>query len=88
MNRSDRKIVRRQFRSSWVMLVVGCALGIAPRWASATVYGSCSGDCSGDGEVTINEVLMAVNMGLGTTAVTACPAADTNGDGSLTIAVR
>jgi hypothetical protein len=46
---------------------------------------ACDGDCNGDGVVTINEVILAVNIGLGTIAVEECPAADANGDGQVTI---
>ena len=46
---------------------------------------SCDGDCNGDGVVTINEVILAVNIGLGTAALEECLAADANGDGQVTI---
>lgn len=46
---------------------------------------SCAGDCSGDGSVTVNEVLMLVNVALGNGSIGDCPPADTNHDGSITI---
>ena len=45
----------------------------------------CVGDCSGDGEVTVNELLVMVNVALGNTALTACRAGDGNHDNKITI---
>lgn len=43
----------------------------------------CDGDCNGDGSVTVNELIVCVNMALGTSD--ACHACDANGDGAVTI---
>lgn len=43
----------------------------------------CDGDCSGDGAVTVDEVLACVNMALGTG--NECPACDTDGDQAVTV---
>jgi hypothetical protein len=43
------------------------------------------GDCDGDGIVTINELILGVNIALGNLPVTACPAFDTNRDGQVSI---
>jgi len=43
----------------------------------------CEGDCNSDGTVTVNEVVVCVNMALGTSD--ACHACDANGDGTVTI---
>ncbi len=63
-------------------LVVVVALG----WARAAAHGlSCPGDLTGDGVVTINELIVAVNTALsGCAPDAACPG-DTNGDGAVTI---
>lgn len=45
----------------------------------------CPGDCSGDGEVTVNDLILAVNIALGARAVVECEAIDTNGDGAVTV---
>lgn len=50
-----------------------------------TVLAACGGDCSGDGEVTVNELILGVNIVLGNTALGQCPAFDTGGDGEVTI---
>jgi hypothetical protein len=33
----------------------------------------CGGDCDGGGNVTVNELIMLVNIGLGTADLSACP---------------
>lgn len=45
----------------------------------------CLGDCDGDGEVTIAEILRMVNIALGSQPVGECGAADDNGDGLVTV---
>lgn len=51
-----------------------------------TGSGHCPGDCGGNGLVTVDELLKAVNIALGTLGVTSCPAVDGDGNGSVTIA--
>ena len=46
---------------------------------------ACTGDCDGDGAVTVDELLVGVNIALGNAPVSACPSFDSNGDGSVTI---
>lgn len=46
---------------------------------------SCGGDCSGDGMVSVAEVIASVNVALGMTAVDRCPASDGDRDGKVTI---
>jgi hypothetical protein len=36
----------------------------------------CVGDCNGDGRVTVDEILTAINIALGNTPLSACPGAD------------
>lgn len=68
----------------------------ARRWCAALLAGllvsmaavpaqGCTGDCNGDGEVTIDELLLGVNIALGTLSVDACPRFDANGDSTVTI---
>jgi hypothetical protein len=45
----------------------------------------CAGDCNGDGQVTVDEILTMVNIALGNTPVTACEAGDANHDGQITV---
>jgi len=52
---------------------------------TATPQPPCPGDCNGNRIVTIAEVQSAANIFLGTTNVSACPAADVNSNGTVTI---
>jgi hypothetical protein len=45
----------------------------------------CVGDCAGDGEVTINDLILGVNIALGSQPVSACPAF-ANDDNEVTVA--
>lgn len=45
----------------------------------------CAGDCNGDAEVTVNEILFLVNVALGNASVAACEVGDLNGDGEITV---
>jgi hypothetical protein len=52
---------------------------------TATPGSACAGDCNGDGMVTVNELILGVNIALGTQPASVCTAIDTNGDGMVTI---
>ena len=45
----------------------------------------CLGDCDGNGEVTVDNLLLMVNISLGSAALSECPVADGNGDGQITV---
>jgi len=64
-----------------VLLGAACVLG-SGRQATAAVL--CSGDCDGDGQVTVTEVVAAVNAAMGT-APAACGTLDTDGDGQVQV---
>ncbi|MBX3026911.1 hypothetical protein KF840_18545 [bacterium] len=46
---------------------------------------TCRGDCGGDGRVTIEELILAVGIALGSRPVGDCRAVDASGDGRVTI---
>ena len=46
---------------------------------------ACLGDCNGDGEVSVDEIITAVNIALGTRPVDDCRAADGNLDQQVTV---
>jgi hypothetical protein len=46
---------------------------------------SCSGDCDGDGVVSIAELIRGVGIALGETALAVCPAFDRDGSGTVSI---
>ena len=45
----------------------------------------CVGDCNGDGLVTINEIIVMVNIALGNLPVSACLAGDANNDANIDV---
>ncbi len=46
---------------------------------------ACIGDCNTDGEVTINELLLGVNIALGNAVIGNCSKLDRNGDSQVTV---
>lgn len=62
--------------------LAGTAL-IAP--TDATARTSCPGDCNGDREVTVDELVRGVNIALITQPVDACPAFDRDGNSEVTV---
>jgi hypothetical protein len=46
---------------------------------------SCPGDCTGNGEVTVDELITLVNIALGSAELSACPAGNANGDSIITV---
>ena len=69
--------IQRSLRRTLTMLVVLILVGGT---AEGTVRGLCVGDCNGDCQVTVNELLTAVNIALGNAMVSACTAfANTDG---------
>ncbi len=49
------------------------------------VSAQCVGDCGGDGQVTVDELLLMVNIALENVAVSECEAGDANDDGTITV---
>lgn len=45
----------------------------------------CAGDCNHSNDVTIEEVITMVNIALGNSLLSACPAGDVDGNGSITV---
>ena len=64
-------------------LLLGLALFAALH--SGRAAAQCVGDCAGDGEVTINDLIVGVNIALGDQPVSNCPAF-ANQEGEVTIA--
>ncbi|HYD50886.1 MAG TPA: hypothetical protein VEB21_21195 [Terriglobales bacterium] len=46
---------------------------------------ACVGDCNGDGEVTVDEIINGVTFALGEGSIATCPALDSDGSGSVTV---
>jgi hypothetical protein len=56
-------------------------LGATPSSASA----QCAGDCNDDDAVTVDELVTAVSIALGTASIEACDPVDTSGDDAVTV---
>jgi hypothetical protein len=68
------------------MLKVGSQVGMLTGGVRiAAAAPPCEGDCNVSGEVTIDELLVMVNIALGNVAVHACTPGDANGDGRITV---
>ena len=52
---------------------------------TVAVSGACAGDCGGNGEVTVEEVITAVNIALDVVSLAACRSIDANGDGAVEV---
>jgi hypothetical protein len=52
---------------------------------TTTTTMTCVGDCSGDGMVTVDELLTMVNIALGNAPISECPAGDANNDMQITV---
>jgi hypothetical protein len=46
---------------------------------------ACAGDCDGDGQVSIAELITGIAISLGSDALDACPAFDADGDGRVSV---
>jgi plastocyanin len=67
------------------MMAIVVTVVLAALLGSASGAEACTGDCSSDGLVTVDEIIQGVNIALGLTAVTQCEAFDTDGGGSVTV---
>ncbi len=63
-------------------LLMSLALVVALAAPSAA---ACVGDCNADGDVTVNELIVGVNIALGTSALTTCAVFDTDASGDVTV---
>ena len=59
--------------------------GPSPTPSATRVPGSCAGNCDNGGSVTVDELVIAVRIALGTLTPDFCPAADVNHDGKVSV---
>ncbi len=64
------------------ILGVVVALAFGPSHAIAA---PCVGDCSADGAITVDEILIGVNVALGVSPLSSCPPFDVDSSGTLTV---
>jgi hypothetical protein len=53
--------------------------------APVVLISACTGNCSADAGVTVDEILTMVNIALGNASLLSCEAADANHDGQVTV---
>ncbi len=65
----------------------GCTVvfGASCTGSMCTLRTSCVGDCDGNGEVTVDELVTMVNIDLGTTPLSACTTGDADHSGGITV---
>lgn len=69
---------------AWILYCVAAATALsAGTGASGRTH--CAGDCDGDGNVTVDEVITGVNIALGVASIASCIAFDRDGDGVITV---
>lgn len=68
------------FRYILSTLFLATVLAVGPALAQ-----SCTGDCNDDGDVTVDEILIGVNIALGVRPFTDCLALDANDDSTVTV---
>jgi len=80
--------VRTPAAATWHALIDRAA-GRGAYQVTATAFGvlpACAGDCSGEGEVTVDELINGVNIALGSALLEQCPSFDPDGDGLVSVA--
>ncbi|MBI3782337.1 MAG: hypothetical protein HY270_02935 [Deltaproteobacteria bacterium] len=78
-----RRFTRRCRSRSMAAFGVALLFLVAP--ALAQVTPACTGDCNNDGLVTVDELVLGVNIALGNALLSDCAAMDGNGDGEVTV---
>jgi len=61
------------------------SLGMQTPTATTPAVAECRGDCDANGSVTVDELVLSVNIALGLADAAACAAGDGNADGRITI---
>jgi outer membrane protein assembly factor BamB len=64
----------------WIGLLLAVAVAAAPRPSAG-----CVGDCNGDATVSVDELIRAVSISLGTSTIDTCDAIDNNRDGTVAV---
>src|SRR5215468_2107523 len=69
----------RFLRAATALALLGAVL------AATSAGAVCPGDCDGSGDVSISELVKGVNIALGTSPLSDCPAFNTNGDDMVSV---
>lgn len=79
---TDQGRERRQVKRGLLALTVAISLATGPTTALAT---GVPGDCNGDGTVTVDELIIGVNIALGSEPLSSCASFDVDGNGEVTV---
>ena len=60
-------------------------LGVVGTATASPTPGPCVGDCNSNGVVTINELIIGVNIALGNASIGQCPSFDLNNDDMIAV---
>jgi hypothetical protein len=71
----------RRIQVGTTLLVFGSILGTPASRSDA----GCVGDCDGNGQVIVNELVIMVNIALGSAPPASCTAGDADGSGTITV---
>src|SRR5512139_1104634 len=79
--------MKSAFHSASIALLAAAVAFTEPhaQGALAADTTTCPGDCNSDGAVTINELIVGVNIALEIEPGTTCPVFDASGDGTVTV---
>ncbi|MCX8073765.1 MAG: hypothetical protein N3C12_15160 [Candidatus Binatia bacterium] len=70
---------------AYTVYVTAAEASTSPTATPTPVPPACVGDCDNNGEVTVEEIVRAVNIGLGSGLVADCTAVDHDEDGTVTV---
>ncbi len=68
-----------------VSRIVGVVVSVVLVGSLVGGAAACPGDCSGDDQVTVDELIKGVNVALGDSAMNSCPEFDRDGDGAVRV---
>jgi hypothetical protein len=75
----------RRAPHAFAIFAFGALLSLLPVTAVHGTSAACTGDCDGNGEVFVDEILVGTNIALGQALLSQCRAFDANGDGEVTV---
>jgi hypothetical protein len=77
---------KKYMKTTSVRRHLALLFSLAALMCSERARAQCAGDCDADGKVTVDELILAVDMALAGAGTAMCSPADTNGNGELSIA--
>jgi cysteine-rich repeat protein len=80
-----KSMTHRNHKRLRCLMPATAALLLCLGLGSGTALAQCAGDCNGNNNVAINELILAVNISLGLRSIDDCRAADVNGNDAVGI---